>query len=177
MKRIKLCLLCLITLLVVGCGQKIESPQEQVKSYLESYIKTEDSIMDNIKYPFSTEISTNELVKYKDIMARQYTNLTYSIEKTEEDEKFALVTVNISVVDLKEAYNKATAYVAAHNDDFYDEESNIDPYKLNDYVLETMDSYEEIVNYSIDFNFVKENDEWKLTEIGDDIIKKISGTF
>ena len=107
MKKI---LLLLGIFLMTGCNDMMNTPTRRVEEYLGKYqildssVLTElDSVVDNSDY------SDQYKEEYKELMIKQYQNLSYKIKNEQTNGDTANVIVELEVFDYNNALNEANA--------------------------------------------------------------------
>lgn len=148
-----------------------ENPEQKVVDFFSSYTKLDKDVVKKIKYPFDDELSDEQKERFISIMEKQYEQLTYNIEEKNINETDATIVVNISVNDLKEAYEKATNYVSLYQKEFASSKEIID------YKLEEIESTDIKVEYSIRFSYLKQGDKWIMNDLDNKDYLKINGVF
>ena len=119
----KILLFLVTTLLITGCNDMMNTPTKRVEEYigkyqiLDSTVLTElDEVVDNSDY--------NESYKeeYKELMIKQYQNLSYKIKSEQTNGDNANVIVELEVFDYNNALKEANDYIEEHSDEFLDDE-------------------------------------------------------
>jgi len=169
MKKILLIGLTLFTFLffLVGCSLS-NTPTSKVEELFSKYQMLEDDITYEIDELLETETLTNEQKeRYRNIIEKQYKNLTYEIKDEAIDGDTAVVTAQIEVLD----YRKAISELNMDN-------SNYDILEYNNQKLEKLENAKEKVAYTLEINVVKDEDgNWELLGLSNDDIKKIQGMY
>ena len=175
----------LFTLLMIGVVVKLvtgrvssSSPKGLIKEYFEKYHKEDKSITSKIIYPFSDKLNSYQEQRYKELIKKQYRNLGYKIIDEYVGDVDSNYTIQVTVVDLKDTYEKANSYVTAHKDKFLDSSGNMDDKKVIDYKLEQLEKAVETMDYSITINLYKNNkNQWIMADLSSSDLEKINGTF
>jgi len=167
-----------ICLLLVGCGCTEEKAGDAVKDYLNQYKNLSDTVMTDLATLVdSEELNDDQKDVYKEVLQKQYQDMTYKIESEEYDGDTAEVEVTITVYDLYKAQSDASTYLSNNLSEFNDENGVYDNEKYLDYKLEQMKNTTETVEYTINFNVIKEDDEWKVEQPSIDDLEKIHGIY
>lgn len=176
MKKI---IISFITLcLVGGCGCVTNKASDAVRSYLNKYNTENETVMtelDNLikENNFSEEESNN----YKEIMKKQYKDLSYKIVEEKYNGDEATVSTKITVYDLYNIQKDADTYKNEHPKEFIDEDGNYDANKFLKYKLEQMKKETKQVEYTIDFKVTKKNGEWVIENVSNEDLEKIHGIY
>lgn len=164
-----------IILLIVG-NAKSNSIEGLTKSYMKKYQKLDKEVVNKIKYEFDDKLTPTQKQKYKTIIENQYEELEYDIVEVRKDGVMGEVDVRFSVYDLASAMEQANSYIAVYGDKFK-KNGKFDEYAAIDYKLEMLDDVETKVDYTITFNFYKDDGTWIMDEVLEPDLKKIRGTF
>ena len=174
----KILLFLVTTLLITGCNDMMNTPTKRVEEYigkyqiLDSTVLTElDEVVDNSDY--------NESYKeeYKELMIKQYQNLSYKIKSEQTNGDNANVIVELEVFDYNNALKEANDYIEEHSDEFLDDEKETRSEKINHYKINAMKEVTDKASYTINFNLVKDNKKWVLEKINDSDLEKIHGLY
>ena len=177
MKR-KILLFLTTILLITGCNDMMNTPTKRVEEYigkyqiLDSTVLTElDEVVDNSDY--------NESYKeeYKELMIKQYQNLSYKIKSEQTNGDNANVIVELEVFDYNNALKEANDYIEEHSDEFLDDEKETRSEKIDHYKINAMKEVTDKASYTINFNLVKDNKKWVLEKISDSDLEKIHGLY
>lgn len=177
MKKILLIIMMLATL--VGCESVMNNPTKRVEAFLNKYQVMDKEVLDQLDSTLKSDDTLSESQKkdYKDLMKKQYQNLTYTIKDEEVNGDNATVKVEIEVYDFNKAMKKADDYLNEHQDEFKNEENNIDNVKFMDYRIKEMKNTNEKVKYTIDFTLTKKDNKWQLDDIDEITRQKIHGIY
>lgn len=178
MKKIAVFLLGLF--LLTGCTSLMNTPTDKVEEYLDKYKTTDQDILDQLE-DVVDEVGTmndDNKTKYKELMKKQYQNLSYKIKDETIDGDKATVEAEIEVYDYKTSIDKSDRYLSEHNDEFLGEDNNLDNDKFMTYKLEALDKVTDKVTYTINFSLTKDADgNWKLDDISDTDRLKLHGLY
>lgn len=167
-------------LLLTGCGQMqlLDTPTKKVEMFLSNY----QSLDDDIDYDLDDLIKNNDTLtdeqqeKYKDIMKKNYQQLTYEVKEEEINGDEATVTVEIEVNDYSKKISEIDEYRTTNESEFLTDDK-FDESLFNDYRLEQLDQVSERVKYTIDFTLTKIDDEWVVDDLTDEQKNKIRGLY
>ncbi len=178
MKKIIIGMLSLF--LLVGCGNMMNTPTKKVEEFLSKYQTMDDKVLSQLDEVIDTAgtMTKDQKEKYRELMKKQYKNLSYKIDDETEDGNHATVKVEIEVYDYATAITEAETYMKTNQDEFIDPETNeIDDAKFMDYKLDQMDKVKEKIKYTINFTLTKDDDNWKMDDITDIDRQKIHGLY
>lgn len=177
MKKILLIIMTLF--LLVGCETVMNNPTKRVETFLNKYQTMDSEVLKQLDETLSNDVNLTESQKkdYKDLMKKQYQNLTYTIKDEEVNGDKATVKVEIEVYDFNKAMTKADDYLSENQDEFTDGNNNIDNEKFMDYKIKEMKNVNDKVKYTIDFTLTKNNNKWQLDDIDEITRQKIHGIY
>ena len=124
MKKIMLFLLTLT--IVVGCACSMRKASDAVKEYIGKYNNEDEEVLVELeKLLDENDFSEEEREKYKEVMLKQYKDLSYKIVSESYNGEEATVTTKITVYDLYQVQQEAEEYKNNHQDEFLDENNNM----------------------------------------------------
>lgn len=151
-------------LLLVGCSLS-NTPTSKVEDLLSKYQMLDNDIKIGIENILEEETLTQtQKNRYRKIIEKQYKNLAYEIKDEKIDGNIATITTEIEVYDYKKIINEINN---TYSGELY-----------NDAKLDALEKVKDKVIYTIDFQVIKDNNgNWKLSELSEEIIKKIQGMY
>ncbi len=170
----KILTILLVTLLLTGCGK---SAKMEVENYLKKY-KTLDSevLVDLERVVESKDLNEKQKDKYRDVLKKQYKDLSYEIIKEEYDADISYITVKIEVYDLYKVESDASYYLENHRSEFEDN-GTYNASKYMDYKLDKMQNTTDRINYDITFTVTKEDDDYVVMQPTENDLLKIHGIY
>lgn len=185
-KKFKLLMpLIMMIVLLVGCGKSEPKPDEMVTKFMESLKKVDWKSMASYMKDSDWEGENEELIgeeSMQDFFTNTLAKLTYTVGESKVDGGNATVPVDIKYYDgtdliseiLGEYFTKAMG-VALSGQEMSDEDATK---MLGDMFSEKTknleDTYDEI---SIDFECVKEDDKWVISNLDDNMLNVITSNF
>lgn len=165
--------------LLVGCESVMNNPTKRVETFLNKYQTMDSEVLDQLDDTLNKDntLTNEQKADYKDLMKKQYQNLTYTIKDEEVDGDNAKVKVEIEVYDFNKAMTKADDYLLEHQDEFIGENDAIDNEKFMDYKIKQMKDTSEKVKYTIDFTLTKKDNKWQLDDVDEITRQKIHGIY
>lgn len=156
--------------LLVGCSLS-NSPTSKVEDLLSKYQRLDSDIKSGIEEVLNKETLTEKQKdRYRDLIEKQYKNLTYQIKDEKIDGDIATITTEIEVMDYRMAINETTTYYEGNNDYTIEEYNNTK--------LDNLEKVKDKVTYTIDFIVNKDsNGNWVLAPLSNETIKKIQGMY
>lgn len=175
----KFILVIITLLLVVGCDSVMNNPTKRVETFLNKYQIMDEEVLSQLDDTLNNDntLNDNQKNEYRDLMKKQYQNLTYTIKEEEVDGNNATVKVEIEVYDFNKAMMEADDYLVENQDEFLDDEGNVDNEKFMDYKIEQMKNTNDKVKYTIEFTLTKEDNSWKLDDVDEATRQKIHGIY
>ena len=160
-------IILLVVFLLTGCMMG-NSPTSLVENLFNKYQMLDNDIKDEINTMLESQnLSSDQIIRYRNLLERQYKNLSYEIKNEEIDGDKAVVTVEIEVIDYKRAVRDFT----------YD--SNLyTKYEYDNKKLDLLEEAEDKVIYTIDIYVSKDRDgNWKLDSLSNSTLQKIEGMY
>ncbi len=178
MKKI-LVFLVMILFIITGCNDMMNTPVKKVENLLNNYQKKDDEVLKQLNDILLSDalLSVEQRDKYKELMERQYSNMTYKIKNEAMDGKTAVVEVEIEVYDYNRAITEAEDYLLSNPSEFQDEKGNVNSSKYNDYKLTKMEEINDRVSFTINFTLSKIDDEWIVDDLTEAERMKIHGLY
>lgn len=164
----KLLLFVLPILLLVGCTMA-NTPTSKVEDLFTKYQTLDTDIDTGISSVLDEQnLSDAQKERYRDILEKQYKNLTYQVKDEVIDGNTATVTVEIEVIDYKKVINDLVFDSNIYTKETYDEE------KLN-----RLEDAKDKIKYTLELTVTKtdDDDEWRLNALTNEDIKKIQGMY
>lgn len=165
-----------LILLVSGCT-KI-SARNAVDNYMKKYKTLDSEVLVDLENFVDKENLTNEQKeKYRDILKKQYKDLSYNILEEEYDDELSYVTLKIEVYDLYKVQSDAMVYLENNPQEFYDENNEYDVNKFISYKLDKMKNTTDRIDYTITITVSKEKDKYVVVNPTENDLKKIHGIY
>lgn len=174
MKKIFLIIVAILTL--TGCGKN--TAKDAVDTHLKKYRNLNSEVLVDLENIINSQNLNNEQErKYREILKKQYKDLSYEIIEEEYDNDLSYVTVKVTVYDLYKAQSDASNYLKNNPEEFYDSNNIYDINKFIDYKLELMKNTFDKIEYTIIFTVTKENDKYVVEQPTDIDLEKIHGIY
>ena len=166
-KKLLLLLVIPLAFLVVGCTMA-NTPTSKVEALFNKYQTLDTDIDTGINNILDEQnLLDSQKERYRDILEKQYKNLTYQIKDELIDGATATVIAEIEITDLKKSINDLTFDSTIYTKETYDEE------KLN-----RLEQAKDKVKYTLELTLTQDsNEEWKLDALTNEQIKKIQGMY
>lgn len=180
-KMKKMLIAFIMVLFLTGCNNDLmNTPTKRVETMLNNYVTLDEAVVDDLDNTLLEEtVMTNEQKsRYKDILKRQYQNLSYEIKDETIDGDTATVEVEIEVYDYRKIIDAADDYLNNNQDEFLTEDgTTTDISKFNDYKLDLLEKAKDKVTYTLNLTLKKVDDKWTLDDLTDTEISKIHGLY
>lgn len=179
MKKILLYLSLIVTVILLSGCEMDNTPTKKVENYLNNYKNLDNTVLTQLDTTINADLimTTTQKQTYKDILKKQYQDMTYTIKNETINGDTATVTAEIKVYDYYKLTKESDIYYAANPKEFSDEAGNIVKTKYIDYKLNKMKDYKETVTYTIDFYLKKVDKTWVLEDITEETRQKIHGLY
>jgi len=166
-KKLLLFALPILFIILVGC-EMANTPTSKVEDLFTKYQKLDTDIDNGINNILDEQnLSESQKERYRDILEKQYKNLTYQIKEETIDGDNAIVTAEIEVTDLKKSLEGLVFDSTIYTKETFDEER-----------LNRLEKAKDKVKYTLDLTLTRgTNDEWKLNALTNEQIKKIQGMY
>ena len=123
------------------------------------------------------DLTDDQKKDYKNLIERQYQNISYKIKDENTSGENATVTVEVETFDYRSALNKSEEYYENNKKKFQKDDGKIDQKKYWDYKISEMKKTEDKIKNEIIFTLHKENDKWILDDISDSDRQKLHGLY
>ena len=156
--RKKIIPLFFLILLVIGCENIRNTPTAKVESLFSKYQKMDKEIINELDNILNKDDNIPKDLKkeYKELLIRQYQNISYKIVKEETQDNYSTVTVEIEVLDYKYAIDKTNDIKAK---------------------ITEMKKVNTMRKYTLDIYLIKDNNNWIINELSNEDRQKIHGLY
>ena len=176
--QMKKILMLLVLIFLVGCNNS-NTPVGEVEKFLSKYQNLDNEIIVGLNNELEDDTSLTEAQRtlYLDLWKKHYKNLKYSIKDSKIEDDRAIVTASIEVTDYTKSVNESDIYRENHMEEFQDEADNYDIVKFNDFKISQLMNVTDTVKFEIDFQVIKTDGKWILSELTNDDYLKLSGMY
>lgn len=174
MKKVLYAFLAIVLLTGCSCTANMgNTPTKKVEEYLNKYQTNDDDVVSDLDEVLTndTTLTDAERSDYNDFMKTHYRDMQYEIKDETIDGDVATVDAEVTVRSYADAVNEANDY-RLNNADVFDDNNTFARYRL-DRLKEVTDTE----TYTITFHLTKENEEWKIDDLSDDDLRKLSGLY
>lgn len=182
MKKYILFLITILSiLLTTACDNTMNTPTRKIEDYLMKYQKLDKEVIMDLESSIDKDenMSKEQKDKYKDIMKKQYQNLSYKIKEEIINKDNATVDVEIEVLDYQSSITKSKKYFSENREE-YTKDTNKEIESIKEYIdykLEELGKVDDKIKYEITYSLSKEDGKWIIDKITDTDIKKIHGLY
>ena len=170
--------LCLFLMILTGCSDMMNTPSRRVEEFLGKYQMMDQEVVKDLdKTIEESNYSEEGKEEYKNLMQKQYQNLTYKIKNEQTDGYQATVEVEIEVFDYANALEKANDYIKEYEEEFQEDEKKSSAKKKEEYKIKQLKAVTDKAHYTINFSLTKDDKRWKLNPISDVDVEKIHGLY
>lgn len=161
-----------------ACNLGGNTPEDEVKAYLERYTKNDAGIMAQLdEFVEQEDYSLENKELYKDVLEKQYKDLKFEITDVEIEDDSAIVTVNINVYDLMKVQKEVEAYFNSNQDEFLNKDNELDDDKYVEYQLNKMKTNTDTKEHTIVFVVNKVKNDWVVEKLSPNDLEKIHGIY
>ena len=148
----------ILILMVIGCDNIMNTPTAKVENFFGKYQKMDKEVLQDLDYILEKEENMSNKAKkeYKELLKKQYQNLSYKITSEITNNNHSTVTAEIQVLDYKSAISKTK-----------DIKSKI----------KEMKKTTAMIKYQIQFSLTKKDGIWVLEELKEEDRLKIHGLY
>ncbi len=171
-------------LLFTGCTDMMNTPTKRVEEFLGKYQTMDQVVLEQLDDVIEEEGTMTDQQKkdYKDLMKKQYQNLSYKIKDETVNGDAATVEVEIEVFDYHKAIEEAEDYLDEHQEEFLDEEATNTPGAINqekymDYRIQSLKNVKDKVKYTLTMTLTKNDKKWVLDDVSEVDREKIHGLY
>jgi len=169
-------LVILSLFLLVGCELN-NTPIKKVEKFFSNYqILHEDVINDLETVVASTNYTLDQKERYKELLKKQYRNLTYLIKEETEDGDNAYVSVEIEVINYGRVLSETQNYLNDNRNNFI-ENGIYNESKFLTYQLDELEKTKERIKYTITITLTKVDGKWQINDLTDTMEDKINGVY
>jgi len=176
MKKKILLIITGILLLTSGCMSS-NTPTSKVEALFNKYNSNDEAIVTELRdylKGYNLDDDTNK--KYEKIYLKQFSDLTYEIKEEEVDGDEAEVTVQISVYDYYKSERESNNYLMDNKEKFYTNDV-YDKTLFENYKLEQLEKVTDRIDYTLEFELTRIDDEWQIDALSDEQLQKIHGIY
>lgn len=166
----------IMLLILTACGGN--TPKGAVDNYLKKYRNLDSEVLVDLEEIVEKEnLSKEHQDKYREVLKKQYKDLSFKIVEEEYNDNVSYVTVKVNVYDLYKAQSDASKYLANNGEEFYNENNEYDVNLFLDYKLDKMKNTTDRVEYNVTFTVIKENDKYVVEQPSEETLQKIHGIY
>ncbi len=116
----KIILAISVFLLFTGCADMMNTPTKRVEEFLGKYQTMDSEVLKQLDDIIEDEgvMTDKQKEDYRDLMKKQYQNLSYKIKDETVNGDTATVDVEIEVFDYSSSMKDAQSYLEEHKDEF-----------------------------------------------------------
>lgn len=152
----KIIILLLPILFLLGCENTLNTPTSKVESFFKKYQTLDKNVLLDLDNYIdkNNKLTKKQKEEYKEVLKKQYQNLSYKIKNEEVEKDVSIVETEIEVLNYSNINEK-------------------DIYKK----IDKMKNVEEKKKYEITFYLNKEKGVWVIEKLNDDDYLKINGLY
>lgn len=180
MKKIFLYVLIGLSIITMtGCNTLMNTPTKKVEKLLSMYQTKDEEVLKQLDEVLlgETILDTNLKERYRKLMEKQYSDLTYKIKNETIDGDKATVEVEIEVYDYNSAITNVENNLINDNSNYVDDTGNIITSIYNEEKITLMENVKNRVTYTINFTVSKIDDEWYVDDLTETERMKLHGLY
>ena len=179
MKKVLIICLSIFSLtLLTGCSMD-NTPTKKTEAFLNNYRNLDTVVIDQMNDVVNQDamMTESQRMTYKDLIKKQYQDLTYTIKDETIDGNDATVSVEIEVYDFYKINKNSEIYYTSYPDEFKDTNGNLVNERYIDYRVNALKTSKERIKYTIDFKLKKVDNVWIMQDTDEITRQKIHGLF
>lgn len=179
MKKILISIVLLFLLSGCDMSKLTNTPTKQAELLFNKYQSLDSDVLKDLDDVVAEEESFNgeQREKYREVMKKNYQDLTYSVKDEEVDGDEATVTTEIEVYDFSKVLAEADLYLTNNPEEFKNSNGEYDSAKFMDYRLKKLSETKERVKYTLELTLIKKDDKWQLNKLTQTDQQKINGIY
>lgn len=179
MKKKYIIVLLIGIIFLTGCEMLMNTPTKRVEKLLSMYQTHDKEVLNQLDNVLKEEtILSNDLKdRFRNLLKKQYKDMTYKIKNETIDGNTAVVEVLIEVYDYNKAINEVETKVLNEPEEFLNEEGNVLTTKFNEEKISALEKVKDRINYTINFTVSKINDKWIVDELTETERLKLHGLY
>lgn len=164
---------------LVGCNNVMNTPTKEVEKFFGKYQTMDNKVLEQLDSVLASDITMTSKQKedYKELMKKQYQNLSYKIKNEVTDGDHAEIVTEIEVYNFSKAILESDKYLKENGDKFLLDDGTTDEEAFMDYKIKNMKDIKDKVTYTITFTLTKKDDVWTLDDVTDIDRQKIHGIY
>lgn len=176
--KLKYILVLTLLILFSGCNSLSNTPTRKVEIMFSKYQTLDEKVLidldDSIKSDGS--LSVEQIKEYKEVMKKQYSNLTYIIKGERIDGVDAVVEAEITVMDYGKILKKADDYRKKNMKEF-SINGTYSPDLFTNYKLDMLKKVKDNITYTLDITLSKKDSIWEIDTLKNIDKDKINGIY
>lgn len=179
MKRIIYLIAVISLFLLTGCNSMMNTPTKKVEKMLSMYQTKDEEVLKQLDDVLLAEtILDNDLKdRYRELMKKQYSDLSYKIKNETIDGDSAIVEVEIDVYDYNSAINNVESNLINNSSNYVDETGNLLTSVYNEEKISLMENVKNRITYTINLTVSKIDDEWIVDDLTETERLKLHGLY
>lgn len=166
-------------LLFTGCTDMMNTPTKRVEEFLGKYQTMDSEVMKQLDETLEqdNEMTKDQRKDYRDLMKKQYQNLSYKIKDETVNGDDATVEVEVEVYDYHGAIEKAEDYLEKNQKEFLDENKKMDQEKFTSYKIDQLKAVKEKIKYTLNITVHRKDNKWVMDDISETDREKLHGLY
>ena len=180
MKKIFLSLFLVLSIFILtGCNTMMNTPTKKVEKLLSMYQTKDEEVLKQLDNVLLTEtiLDTDLKERYRELMKKQYGNLSYQIKDETIDGDVAVVEVEIEVYDYNSAIENVEDNLINDSSNYMDDTGNLLTSVYNEEKISLMENVKNRVTYTINFTVSRIEDEWIVDDLTETERLKLHGLY
>ena len=169
----------LVMSFVTGCDTIMNTPTKRVEKLLSMYQTQDKEVLSQLDESLLSEtiLDTSLKDRYRNLMKKQYKDLSYTIKNETIDGNTAVVEVEIEVYDYNSAIKEIENELIDNNNEYVDDTGNLLTSKYNENKIAKMEKVKSRVTYTLNFTVSKVEDKWVIDDLTETERMKLHGLY
>lgn len=179
-KKILLFIFTVLSVLTLtGCDTLMNTPTKRVEKMLSMYQTKDKEVLNQLDQVILEEsILDNDLKdRYRELMKKQYGDLSYKVKNETIDGNTAVVEVEIEVYDYNSAIKQLENDLITNNGNYVDDTGNLLTSKYNAEKIRLMENVKSRVTYTLNFTVAKIDNKWIVDDLTETERMKLHGLY
>ena len=164
---------------LTGCDTLMNTPTKKVEKLLSMYQKKDKEVLNQLDEVLLSEtiLDTDLKDRYRELMKKQYGELSYRVKDETIDGDSAVVEVEIEVYDYNSAIEQVEDNLISNNGNYMDDTGNLLTSVYNEEKIGLMEKVKNRVTYTINFTVSKIDNEWIVDDLTETERMKLHGLY
>ena len=164
---------------LTGCDTLMNTPTKRVEKLLSMYQTKDEEVLNQLDEAILSETILDNTLKdrYRNLMKKQYSDLSYKIKNETIDGNNAVIEVEIEVYDYNSAIKNLEDKLVTDNSNYIDDTGNLLTSKYNEEKIKLMEDVKSRVTYTLNLTVAKIDNKWIVDDLTETERMKLHGLY